>query len=205
MTIQHRSYDCARKVAYEIGMFQHTFSLLEAAEVDLASVVPGEIRILRQVGTGGLYTKHLYNLSAILESFLLHSRVLHEFFCREKSVKEDDLKARHFATGWTFEEAETPYLKEQEKWLHKSLAHLSKARVEHAAEGAEWDLIRIKDEISQLIVRFECKLDADVKGWFSDVFAKKNPQAHPAVQSNNAAIDKLNVDNTNLWPFQTEH
>jgi hypothetical protein len=165
VTINHCSPEVAAKVVYEFTMFRYAYAKLEHLEVDLGNILPGDV--MPRVGTG-ISTDEVRDASVILESFLLHTRVLRDFFCRP-GKKPDDVFASDFVNGWVVPSPlNYSYVAEQEDWLNKSLAHLTTARVKHAAEGKQWDVATIKKEIDPIIDRFLAALPPERKSWFTD-------------------------------------
>ena len=155
----------AEPVSYELEMFKFLHD--EIAK-----------RSETKVGTGSDPAEDAY-----LESFLLHTRLLRDFFCNkrdlpprrqkcpkcgehfEKSRSEsDDVLAVDFVAGWVQEE--TPYLKTLRHPLNKLLAHLTQARQPYTLRSYLWEPEKIYSELRPMIDRFLSSLPDDRKGWF---------------------------------------
>jgi len=164
--IQPCSPEVAAKVKYEIQMFRHVYDKLAQLQVDQGNISPGEV--MPRVGTG-ISTEEVRDASALVESFLLHARVLRDFFCREG--KGDDVVARHFVSGWTQPPvSEYSYISDQKQKdrLNKALAHLTTARVRYDSEGKQWDVDKVRCEIERMIDRFLSELPDDRRAWFKE-------------------------------------
>jgi hypothetical protein len=98
----------------------------------MENILPGDV--MPRIGTG-IQTEEVRDASAFLESFLLHVRVLRDFFCRQRQ-EPDDVVASDFIDGW----AQPPtsdyvYVHAQKKRLDKALAHLTTTRVTYDSDG----------------------------------------------------------------------
>jgi hypothetical protein len=124
--------------------------------------LPGKMEF---AGTG---TDH-EDMSAMLESLLLHTRVLHDFFCKDSRLKADDILASDFIDTWDAKlaEAKCPYIASRKDRLHKALAHLSTQRVKYESDNKEWDIASIQSEVSALIAEFKNALPTDQVPWFA--------------------------------------
>jgi len=101
--------------------------------------------------------------NAILDSFLLHSRVLYDFFC--KRPRGDDVVAQHFfddPPSWQSGDL-FPTVRNQQTELNKHLAHLTYARLE--GEIA-WDLQAMFKEFKEAWDKFIRLLPDDRRSWF---------------------------------------
>jgi hypothetical protein len=165
-TMQHGSEEVAVKVVYEITMFRHAFDRLLQLEVDLGHIQPGDV--MPRVGTG-ITTKEVIEASVFVECFLLHARVLRDFFCRSGN-KSDDVTADEFVSGWSAPPVSDYHTLHGEKCrLDKALAHLTTTRVQYDTSGKEWDLGAIRQELENIIMRFLASLPADKAAWFDSV------------------------------------
>jgi hypothetical protein len=131
--------------------------------VDLGSVLPGQVS--PRVGTG-ISTDEVREASMVLESFLVHTRVLRDFFCRDRG-QPDDVFAGEFVVGWKMPSvSEYGYLFSQKDRLDKALAHLTTTRVKYDSDGKGWSVLEIKNEIETMIERFVDELSQDRRRWF---------------------------------------
>jgi hypothetical protein len=161
------SPEIAAKVAYEIRMFRHDYEKLAQLQVDTRNILPGDV--MPRVGTG-ISTEEVRDASAFVESFLLHARVLRDFFCRER-LKPDDVIASDFVAEWARPPAsDYSYITAQKDRLDKALAHLTTTRVRYDSEGKLWDVVTMRREMEPMIGRFLAKLPDDRKPWFKDAW-----------------------------------
>ena len=166
-TIQHGSQEVAQNVVYEITMLRYTYDRLEVMEVDVGHIQPGDV--MPRVGTG-IDTQEGRAASALVESFLLHARVLRDFFCRSPRPKPDDVIAADFVSGWVPPaDSSYPYLASQKTRLDKALAHLSIARMQYVGDNKTWDLPAIRGELDGIIEQFLQALPATTSAWFVSV------------------------------------
>ena len=154
-----------RTVEYEIGMFEFLNSKLS----ELHNT---------KVGTGSDQEEDVY-----LESFLLHARILRDFFfgqpprgprtrvcrvCKHTEtlpvIIKDDILACDFVSGWN--EPESPYLKTLREPLNKMLAHLTEARERYKLQSYQWDHVAIYQSLKPVIEKFLAKLTGQNKIWF---------------------------------------
>ncbi|MCB9924398.1 MAG: hypothetical protein H6822_19625 [Planctomycetaceae bacterium] len=113
-----------------------------------------------KVGTGASP-----EFDALLESFLLHVRVLMDFFYGERSGdKADDVIAADFVAGWNASPSE--YLVKLRRPLNKLLAHLTLERQKYTADKFLWDTHGIAEELEPTIERFLASLPDETKPWF---------------------------------------
>ncbi len=165
-TIQHGSEEVAAKVVYEITMLRRAFDRLLQFEVDLDCVRPG--CVMPRVGTG-ITTEEVIEASIFVECFLLHARVLRDFFCRSRH-KPDDVTADEFVSGWsTPPVSDYPTLDGEKERLDKSLAHLTTTRVQYDTSGKDWDLSAIRKDLEGMIRSFLASLPSDKAAWFDAV------------------------------------
>ena len=101
----------------------------------------------------------------LMESLLLHARVLYDFFVR--APKGDDVSACHFfddASDWCVVSSDLcPYLRANMKRLNKKLAHLTYSRL---TEDEQWAFGAIRDEVSHGWRTFLDALQYDQRKWF---------------------------------------
>ena len=163
--IQPCSPEVAAKVAYEMRMLRHAYDKLAQLQVDMGNILPGDV--MPRVGTG-ISSEEVRDASTLVESFLIHARVLRDFFCRERH-KADDVIARVFISGWTQPPvSDYSYISAQKERLDKALAHLTTSRVKDDSEGKQWDVVTIRREIEPMIDRFLAELPNDRRPWFKD-------------------------------------
>ena len=165
-TIQRGSKEVAAKVVYEITMFRHAFDRLLQLEVCLGHIQPGDV--MPRVGTG-IMPKEVLEASVFVECFLLHARVLRDFFCRS-GYKDDDVTAGEFISGWSAPPVSDYHTLEGEKErLDKALAHLTTPRVQYDTSGKAWNLAAIRQELEDIIRRFLASVPTDKAAWFDAV------------------------------------
>ncbi len=112
--------EVAKKIAYEFRMFKYLCDRLEPLYLEAGTFIPGNITMC---GTG-CSSDEERETSASLESFLLHTRVLYDFF-QYKRRDNDNVLAGDFVDNWkTPCPSECKYLLAQKGRLNKALAHL---------------------------------------------------------------------------------
>ena len=106
--------------------------------------------------------------NALLESLLIHARILTDFFFTDPS-REDDVSAKHFfhnEEDWRVDfKTECPYLYENRQRLNKSVAHLSYSRIEYESDK-EWQYGRISNELHSIWDKFRSSLPTESREWF---------------------------------------
>ena len=148
MPLHKSAKEIAPKVKYEWDMF---------------ICVANRITVECEQRTADQFTKNI-----LLEVFLLHARVLHDFLVKPPS-ECDDVLAFHF-----FDDASTwntvlssynfcPYLSKSRKRLNKKLAHLTFSRL---TEDKCWKINAIRDEVSYAWHTFSKTLPEDRRVWF---------------------------------------
>ncbi len=90
--------------------------------------------------------------NAILESFLMHARVLKDFLYGErKATHADDVLATHFfddPAEWTTTRPPLgPYLTQHERRLQKMVAHFSYERPQWRGPAKNWKITNVRSEI----------------------------------------------------------
>jgi len=173
--ITHCSEEVAQVVAYEIAAFDRLAGRLRLSCKESGSFIPEEITL---VGTGHS-DENKWELSTEIESLLVHTRVLRDFFYyfwdfKERKYKakrdkryEDDVIAQDFIPDWSdYCPAIGRYLSDHKERLDKSLAHLSTLRVRFKQTEKRWNVDAIYDELRPPIDRFKEKLPAHMADWF---------------------------------------
>lgn len=131
-----------------------------------------------KVGTGSDPEEDAY-----LESFLLHTRILRDFFfshappnsrtrtcpaCKHTqtlpAITNDDILAGDFVPGWN--EPEDPYLKTLREPLNKMLAHLTETRERYKLQSYLWDHTAIHQALEPVIAKFRSSLTSQTTIWF---------------------------------------
>lgn len=163
----------AAKVVYEFNMFNFLYERLRSEFMETATFLPGDITYL---GTGRPMKCEDRLTFAILESFLLHTRVLHDFFFKSRNSndpkKNDDSVASDFVPDWSSVRPQKgEYLGNKDRFerLNKALAHLTIRRVEYDQLQKAWNVDAIKDEVGNLIEAFQLNLPPERKAWFDAV------------------------------------
>jgi len=107
------------------------------------------------------------HINMLLEDFLLHSRVLRDFFVQEPKNK-DDVSASHFFDDpsiWnSIKSSHCAYLQKNRTRLNKYLAHLSYDRLN---EDKRWDIKKIFNEINNVWKAFYSILPPERRIWFN--------------------------------------
>jgi len=144
-------------------MFRYLYSKLEPLSVEYMLFDPD--RVVYKLGT--TYTDHTeMEVSALLESFLIHTRVLLDFFCYQKREK-DNILASDFVEEWRRRDrSECRYLCANLERLNKSLAHLAQRRVHYDQTENEWEISEIYSEVMKLLDEFMAHLTPEQKRWF---------------------------------------
>jgi len=154
-------------VAYEFGMFRFLCEKLEFDFRESVTFKPGDVTFL---GTGSSTDDDDRTTFALLESMLLHTRVLLDFFYGNRC--KDDIIAQDFVPNWNnLRPPLGPYLADdsQHERLNKALAHLTLKRIDYDAGQKSWDVTAISSEIGRVISSFIANLPADRRAWFSDI------------------------------------
>lgn len=157
--------EMAQKVFYEFTMFKFLHNRLWLLAEESGAFLPGEIV---QAGTSLLATDDKREVFAQLESYLLHARVLRDFFFRAPKYP-DDVVASDFLPEWsTYCPSLGTYLNGQELRLNKALAHLSTERLKYDNKDKRWNVTAIHNELQPVIELFLTKLRADRRAWFNE-------------------------------------
>ncbi len=118
-----------------------------------------------QTGTGG----DEYEDNSIKEVFLLHARLLRDFFYhgRKESHKTDILAEDFFDTPDQWKRPTFSYLLEKQTQLHRALAHLSYDRIGYKERGENnWQYKTITSELEEAFKMFLGALPGERKAWF---------------------------------------
>jgi hypothetical protein len=157
------SQGTAALVKYELSMFDYLYKKLEPLQSSCRMCDPGNIPL---VGTGWS-TDDEMEVSALLEGFLLHARVLLDFFYYKKARDKDNLRAGDFVDDWgERNRSECKYLDTNWERLNKSLAHLAQKRIQYNRTGEEWDIAAVHSEIKDVARKFIAKVSPNRKSWF---------------------------------------
>jgi len=151
---------------YDYSMFTFLHGILQTRIREAYAFTPG---VVKYVGTGTETDEYLRMTYAFLESYLLHARVLHDFFYKTQS--RDDIVAEHFVGGWDgLKPALHSYLATDDRRnrLDKSLAHLTLKRLEYDRGEKRWDVDAIKEAIETPMQVFRESLIGERKPWFED-------------------------------------
>ena len=109
--------------------------------------------------------------NALLEAFLIHTRVLSDFFFLDPK-RSDDVSAKHFFnnedTWHPNRKEECPYIEENYERINKALTHLSYSRLNYA-ENKSWSHNVICSELMGVWGKFKQALPAE-----STVFFQKS-------------------------------
>ena len=130
---------------YELSMFWHA--------LDIHTNITGKYSAIQK-------TVH----NETLESLLVHTRNLYDFFYGS-ATKEDDIRAFHFIEGGqqSWRPAIPEYLRTIQPRINKYLSHLTYSRI---SKRATWDWMRIATEINNTYEEFiEALPAAEVAQW----------------------------------------
>ena len=117
---------------------------------------------------------------ALLESFLIHARVLISFLY--DGPKSNDVAAEHFFDEnkeWTEHRPDkSRLLTETQKRINKELAHLTKGRLGVRPEIKHWEYWEIENEIGGILAQFctlvpESRLSAKFRSFVSECRANQ--------------------------------
>ena len=100
--------------------------------------------------------------NALVESFLIHARLLIEFLYRDTQMKDDDALAKDFfspATKWQgIRPVKSRLLEETTQAANKHLVHLTYTRLQ---KKKRWPYIEIANDIKAVLQVFHEKLSDD--------------------------------------------
>lgn len=105
-----------------------------------------------------------------LEGFLVHARVLHDFFSANERYPDDVISSDYVddASAWVPVKPISPEILSR---INKQLAHLSRERSNYSIEEFRWpdELLRqIYDEIRTAYTEFVQRLNPDRQAWFAN-------------------------------------
>jgi len=100
--------------------------------------------------------------NALLESFLIHARILIEFLYKNKPYKDTVIASQYFTDSQNILPPKTKLLEETAKDAHKYLAHLTYTRT-HLQGKKQWFYIKIANDIKAALQVFCKKLPDDFK------------------------------------------
>ena len=105
----------------------------------------------------------------VLESFLLHYRILRDFLYPKGSKKEDDVLAADYVTSWGYSESDwKEVVPDETNRLNKALAHLSYKRLDYAENPTlkQWEFARMFSALQQAFARFLHLVPPNQRAWF---------------------------------------
>jgi len=108
--------------------------------------------------------------NCLLESFLMHARVLHDFFMF--GPKEDAVSAQDFfddPSTWQIKSRKLcPYLSKERRRLQGMVPHLTYRRLNYKRTGQKpWNVTAIIDDITRAWAFFLASLPPERRFWFS--------------------------------------
>ena len=111
-----------------------------------------------RVLASGMFGKKCLAEYVFLESFLVHTRCLIDFFFPKSLPRETDFQVKHFIDEIEWNEVRdnrSSVLDENVKdRIDKRLAHLTTGRLEVPSEEEEWQTMAIKDALLLVMVSF---------------------------------------------------
>ena len=91
--------------------------------------------------------------NALMESFVIHLRVLLDFFYTDKTEQDDIIAAHFFIDPEIWKKArpdKTPLLLEAEKRANKEVAHLTYTRLDKTPEQKNWEFLLILSDVNKV-------------------------------------------------------
>ena len=149
--MHNQAIDAIPRVRYEWHMFRYLHDRL--CEINPLPIGPFNPEVFRPQMHTGIEDEVA---SVYLECFLLHARVLDDFFYKDtcNELHKDDVLAWQYFESldeWNrIRPTSGSYLKKNRDRLNKSLAHLTYARIKYERDGKGWDHEQIFDEIENL-------------------------------------------------------
>jgi hypothetical protein len=117
----------------------------------------------------GLSAEESMQGNTVLESFLLHARVLRDYFWQVGKGHKDYVYADDYFDNpddWVENRGCVPkYLQENQDRMNTLLAHLSRKRLNYIGDK-EWDVAEIITSLSNTWIDFFSRLPADRRVWF---------------------------------------
>ncbi len=162
--MQQDSVEVARKICYEIHMLHLAYDRLCQINVETSDIGPD--RVDHKL-TSGLADQERREASAWLECFLLHARVLRDFFADDP--RTDDVAAIYFVPQWSSDAAKSELNSVDKVRLNKALAHLTTARILYDQSHDGWDVDSMINELCTVTTRFLTSLPDDKLSWFESL------------------------------------
>ena len=109
--------------------------------------------------------------NAVLESFVIHTRVLIEFFYSDAAWHDTVVAADFFAQPADWQAVRPPLcetLEEARRRVGKDAVHLTYTRLEQTPDTKRWPVAEISDEISRVMTVFQRCVPADALSWMWD-------------------------------------
>lgn len=103
--------------------------------------------------------------NALLESFIIHTRNLVNFFYNDNPKKDDIVAIDFFSSPdeWIKNRPSQPEVLESAKdRAEKELAHLTWKRISHIVESKQWQYVEIQDEIKRVMNIFLQKVSKEL-------------------------------------------
>lgn len=163
--VQHCGPKVTNKICYEVQMLHFAHHRLCVLEVETCDIAPD--RVDHKV-TSGMSQEDRLEASAWLECFLIHARVLYDFFAID-AIKPDDVTAGHFVESWSTANAKAELGSTDKVRLNKSLAHLTTTRIQYDESHDGWDVDTIFDELCVVTKRFLASLPITCTTWFAEL------------------------------------
>lgn len=147
---------------------------------DIVNAICYEITMFRFTGNELLNNPNLTKpelrgyLNALIESFVVHTRVLIYFFY--DNPKKDDISAKHFIDEWEkIRLPQSDILKTAKNKADKQLAHLTYARLTtyKEIESKKWKIREISVNMESVLQTFIDKLPGDKKNLFLEGLKKE--------------------------------
>jgi hypothetical protein len=154
--------EASKALAYEVEVFITTADLLQ--DLSLVARVKGR--------------KWQWLQNPLLESFLIHTRILMDFLYPDDSPDEDDIIANDFFDDWQawnpMPSDESKEVMKARKWrINKQLAHLTYTRLGVSQKDKEWVVEYVTEEIFRTLEVFVRKApDERLHAQFSEVLGK---------------------------------
>ena len=112
--------------------------------------------------------------NSLLESMIVHSRIILDFLYCKRIKPDDAIASDYFSKPSEWESLlpkKTPAIRAIINRSNKEMAHLSYLRLTVKPEERSWEVVKVKNDIKNIIDLFLEK--ADVKLLHSDVYALK--------------------------------